>query len=145
MLNNYSPTTLALLYELKYSSRPKRKHIKKEIYSTEIKEIQKNILRSNDIKKEIFERDFKRIEVKILSKIKFPQKSLSNVNSFRNKLARFRILLIYKLLISENPNYWLLEKLIRSTDTASIAFLKVEFNAKSIDIFQYTKAVTRNE
>ncbi|MBE5812272.1 MAG: hypothetical protein E7314_01280 [Clostridiales bacterium] len=141
MLNDYSATTLSLLYDFKYCPKNQRNSIKKRIYDTEIKEIQKNILRSNNIKKEIYERDFKRIEAKIISKIKFPQKSLSNINSLRNKLARFNIFVIYNLLTNEKPNYWLLEKVIRLSDPVSIAFLKTEFNAKSIEIFNYTKTV----
>ncbi len=142
MLNDYSAATLSLLYDLKYCSKKERNSIKAKIYDIEVKRIQQHILRSNNIKKEIYERDFKRIEAKIISNIRFPQKSLSNINSFRNKVARFRILVIYNLIINQKSNYWILEKLIRLTDPASIAFLKVELNAKSIDIFNYTKAVT---
>lgn len=142
MLANYSANTLNLLYKLKHCPKNQRKKIKLKIYKIELCEIQKNILRSSNIKKEIFDRDFKRIEVKLLTQMKFPQKSLTNKKSVRNKLARLHILAVYKLLIAKKPQYWIIEKIIRLTDPITIAFIKVELNAKSIEIFKYTKTVT---
>jgi len=143
MLSNYSTNTLILLRELKYCKKSKRRILKRRIYEIELKRIQNEILRSENIQDEIFKRDFKRIEVKVLSSRGFPKKYLTNPYSFRNKLARFHILTIYTLLIKKDPPYWLLEKLIRFSSPVSIAFIKTELNAKSIEIFNYTKKVTK--
>lgn len=142
MLADYSANTLDLLYKLKHCPKNQRRNIKLKIYKIELAEIQKNIMHSSNIKDEIFKRDFKRIELKLLTQIKFPQKSLTNPKSLRNRLARLNILIIYNLLTSQKPHYWIIEKTIRLANPIIIGFIKVELNAKSIDIFKYTKTVT---
>lgn len=143
MLNDYSTETLDLLYRLKHCSREKRRLTKRQIYEIEVAKIHKCILRSDDIKKEIRSRDFKRVEVQILTSKKFATQSLINPNSLRNKLARYHIYQLYRLLASPNPNYFVLEKAIRLSNPVTIAFIKNELNAKSIEIFKTTKEVTR--
>lgn len=143
MLNDYSAETLDLLYRLKHCSKEKRHLTKRQIYEIEVASIRKNILKSDNIKKEIRARDFKRIEVQILTKKKFATQSLVNPNSLRNRLTRFHIYRLYKLLVSSKPNYFILEKAIRLSNPVTIAFIKNELNAKSIEIFKTTKEVTR--
>lgn len=143
MLNDYSTETLHLLYKLKHCEKKQRHEIKAKIYKIELEKIQREILKSSNIRQEIFEKDFKRVEVKILTERRLPQKALTNRNSLGNKCARLHTYILYKLLTSSQPCYWFIEKAIRLSNPATIAFLKNEFNAKSITIFKYTKTVTR--